>query len=122
MKEMRSLSFTEREAIMAIVDLMRKMRAPLPVGQVVGLQLTEDPVGAELIIEDDDGERTHVPRTAPELAASLVNYCLERKIRLPSSSRKFVEVIGGNLNLIVYLDETDLSAPPKKPAPSRNRA
>ncbi len=120
MKEMRSLSFTEREAIMATVDLMRKMRVPLPVGQVVGLHLSEDPVGADLIIEDDDGKRTHVHRSAAELAASLVNYCLERKIRLPSSSRKFVEVIGGSLNLIVYLDETDLSAP-KKPAPPRRR-
>lgn len=117
---MRSLSFTEREAIMAIVDLMRKTRVPLPIGQVVGLTLLDNPVGAELVIEDNDGKRTTVPRSAPELAASLVNYCLDRKIRLPSASRKFVEVIGGSLNLIVYLDEMDLSSAKKPAAPKRH--
>lgn len=113
MKEMRTLGFTEREAIQAIIDLMRKQRLELPVGQVVGLELHEDPVAAELIIEDDDGKRTMVPRNAAELAASLVNYCINRKIRLPSMSNKFVEVIAGSLNLIIYLDNVDSPATKK---------
>lgn len=111
MKEMRTLGFTEREAIQAIVELLRKQRVELPVGQVVGLELNEDPVSAYLIIEDDDGKRSHVHRSSAELAASLVNYCIDRKIRLPSMSNKFVEVIAGSLNLIVYLDNVEDSSP-----------
>lgn len=113
MKEMRTLGFTEREAMQAIVDLMRKQRLELPVGQVVGLELHEEPVSAELIIEDDNGKRTHIPRNAAELAASLVNYCIERKIRLPSMSNKFVEVIAGSLNLIIYLDNVETASAKK---------
>ncbi len=110
---MRTLGFTEREAIQAIVDLMRKQRLELPVGQVVGLDLHEEPLSAELIIEDDAGQRTHVARNATELAASLVNYCIDRKIRLPSMSNKFVEVIAGSLNLIIYLDNVETASAKK---------
>lgn len=113
MKEMRTLGFTERESMQAIVDLMRKQRLELPVGQVVGLELHDDPVSAALIIEDDNGKRTHVPRNAAELAASLVNYCIDRKIRLPSMSNKFVEIIAGSLNLIIYLDNVETAAAKK---------
>lgn len=115
---MRTLGFTEREAIQAIIDLMRKQRLQLPIGQVVGLELQEDPVSATLIIEDDAGSQHRVPRNIAELAASLVNYCIERKIRLPSMANKFVEVIGGSLNLVIYLDDVE-SATAKKNATRR---
>lgn len=115
---MRTLGFTEREAIQAIIDLMRKQRLELPVGQVVGLELQEEPVSAQLIIQDNEGRHHHVQRNTAELAASLVNYCIDRKIRLPSMSNKFVEVIGGALNLIIYLDDVE-SATAKKPTTRR---
>ncbi|MFV3076215.1 hypothetical protein [Niveispirillum fermenti] len=118
MKEMRTLGFTERESIQAIIDLLRKQRVKIPVGQVVGLALTEEPVSATLTIEDNDGEHHQVKRNAAELAASLVNYCIERKIRLPAMSNKFVEVIGGALNLIVYLDDVEAAAPKKRRKPA----
>lgn len=105
MKEMRTLGFTERESIQAIIDLMRKQRLPIPVGQVVALELVEEPVSATLIIEDNDGKRTPIQRSAAELAASLVNYCIERKVRLPSTGDKFVEVIAGSLNLVIFMAE-----------------
>lgn len=107
MKEMRTLSFAERESITAIIDLMRKMRQPLPSGQIVGLELADDPVSAKLVVEDDYGTRTTIERNAAELAAALVNYCLERRIRLPSTGSKFVEVIAGDLNLVIYMKEGD---------------
>ncbi|WP_133065372.1 hypothetical protein [Niveispirillum lacus] len=118
MKEMRTLGFTEREAIQAIVDLMRKQRLHLPVGQVVELELHEDPVSATLIIEDDAGNQHRVSRNVAELAASLVNYCIERKIRLPTMANKFVEVIAGSLNLIIYIDDVE-SATSKKASTRR---
>lgn len=105
MKEMRTLGFNEREAVQAIIDLMRKQKMPIPVGQVVALDLNEDPVSATLVIQDDNGKRAEVPRSAPELAASLVNYCIERKVRLPSAGDKFVEVIAGTLNLVIFMEE-----------------
>jgi hypothetical protein len=114
MKEMRTLGFTERESIQAIIDLLRKQRVAIPVGQVTGLELTEEPVGATLLIEDNDGKKHRVTRNSAELAASLVNYCMERKIRLPAMSRKFVEVIAGSLNLIIYLENAEAAAAKRK--------
>jgi hypothetical protein len=105
MKEMRTLGFNEREAVQAIIDLMRKQKLPIPVGQVVALELKDDPVSATLVIADDNGKRTDIHRSAAELAASLVNYCIERKIRLPSAGDKFVEVIAGTLNLVIFMEQ-----------------
>lgn len=120
MKEMRTLGFNEREATQAIIDLLRKQRATLPVGQVMGLELKEDPVSADLIIQDDDGKRTIISRSAAELAASLVNYCIERKVRLPTMANKFVEVIAGSLNLVVYMEDVESATPRKKTMRSRS--
>jgi len=92
--------------ITAILDLMRKTRQPLPSGSIVGISLLANPVRAELLIENDFGERAVVKRSSAELAASLVNYCLERRIRLPSAGRKFVELIAGSLNLVIYMEAT----------------
>jgi len=114
MKEMRTLGFSERESITAIIDLIRKQRQPLPVGQVVGLTLHDDPVSAELLIEDNHGVRKVVKRNAAELAASLVNYCIERRIRLPTTGTKFVEVIAGSLNLVIYMEDLSAVAKPKR--------
>ncbi|WP_162937609.1 hypothetical protein [Indioceanicola profundi] len=105
MREMRSLGFTEREVITAVVDLTRKLRQPLPSGQIIGIELKPNPVRAELTVEDDFGARKVVHRSSAELAASLINYCLERRIRLPSSGRKFVELIAGSLNLVIYMED-----------------
>lgn len=104
MKEMRTLGFDEREAIMAILDLMRKQKQKLPPGQIVGLQVNQTPVSADLIVEDDHGDRITITKNATELAASLVNYCIERRVKLPSGGRKFVDVIAGGLNLIIFLE------------------
>lgn len=105
MREMRSISFEERETINAILSLMRRNRLPLPPGQVEKLNLATKPTGAELIILDDFGQRALIRRTSAELAASLVAYCIERRIPLPSRGLKFVEVIGGRLNLVIYLED-----------------
>jgi hypothetical protein len=119
MREMRSLGFTERETTLAVLELMRKMKEPVPPGQVLGLELAKDPVIATLMLEDDYGGRTLIQRSATELAASLVNYCLERKIRLPTSGRKFVEVIAGELHLVIFIDpgvgKAKLSRPSRRP-------
>ena len=109
MKEMRTIGFDEREAIMAILDLMRKQRQKLPPGQIVGLQINSAPISADLVVEDDHGERITIHKNATELAASLVNYCIERRVKLPTGGRKFVEVIAGGLNLIIFLEEAQKS-------------
>lgn len=111
MREMRSLSFTDREVITAVLDLMRKLRQPLPSGQIVGIELMAEPVRAELKVEDDFGNRTVIHRNAAELAASLINYCLERRVRLPTSGRKFVEMIAGSLNLVIYMENSPTTSP-----------
>lgn len=105
MREMRSISFDERESVTAIIGLIRRQRQPLPPGQIGQLRLFSRPTAAELLIVDDFGTEASIKRTSAELAASLVSYCIDRRIRLPSKGLKFVEVIGGRLNLIIYLED-----------------
>ncbi len=121
MREMRSISFSEQEAIRAVIELMQRQRQPLPKGRVLRLELREDPVGASLVVEDDYGAVSHVQRNAAELTASLVSYCIDRRIRLPNRGRKFVEVIGGAVNLLLYLDEVPAGRSLTRPrAPGRH--
>lgn len=109
MREMRSIGFSEQETIRAVIELMQRQRQPLPKGRVVRLDLREDPVGASLVVEDDYGQLSNVERSGAELTASLVAYCLDRRIRLPNRGKKFVEVIGGAVNLLLYLEEGQAS-------------
>ena len=108
MRELRSITFEETEAINAIIDGMRRNREKLPKGQVSKLELLpEDPPVARLFITDDYGERTILEKTGTELTDNLVRYCMERRVRLPNGAAKFVEIVDGRLSLFIYMNAAD---------------
>jgi hypothetical protein len=108
MREMRSITFDENEAIAALVDRIRRNREKLPSGSVSGLELlAEEPPVARLFITDDYGERHIIEKSGKDLTEALVQYCLDRRVRLPSGAAKFVEVVDGRASLFIYLDARD---------------
>jgi hypothetical protein len=108
MRELRSITFEESESIHAIVEGMRRNREKLPKGQVTSLQLLpEDPPVARLIVTDDYGERSIVEQTGSDLTDFLVKYCMEKRVRLPNSAAKFVEIVDGRLSLFIYMNARD---------------
>ena len=53
-------------------------------------------------------ESASIDISEAEMAAALVNYCLSRKIPMPSKSNKGVQVIGGDVTLILTIQEFNL--------------
>ena len=125
MKEFRCIVFNEQEAITALVERRRKQRQPLPVATIKGLQYANGEGGeATLLMEDDYGKAIPVAISVPEMAAALVNYCLERRIPMPMGAKKGIEIMGNDITLLLTIADYDLTKPkapakPKTPSPAR---
>jgi len=107
MKEFRCLVFTDAEVMTAFVERRRRLREPLPVGTIADVGFTSGPDGLQtgIRIVDDYGHEERLAVRAAEIAAALVDYCLNRKILLPTGSKRWVEVIGkGEVTLLMTLD------------------
>ncbi len=112
MKEFRCIIFNEHEAITALVDRRRQQKVPLPYGTISGLTFSpQDGSFANLNIQDDYGTKIPVTISEADMAASLVKYCLERKIPMPMSAKKSIEVIKGEVTLLMTTAEYDMTKP-----------
>jgi len=109
MRELRCITFNKDEAITAVVERRHTQRHALPAGMIKGLSFNNDSKNNSVLhTEDYDGKRTDVDISEAEMAASLVCYCLGRKIPMPQKSNKRLEVLSGDLVLILTLDERKL--------------
>jgi len=109
MRELRCVTFTEQEAVSAVVDHRHAQRHLLPGGMVRGLALNIDGKNTCVLkMEDYDGNKTNVLVKEQQVAAALVAYCLSRKIPMPRRSRKTIEVIGGDITLVQVIANYDL--------------
>jgi hypothetical protein len=104
MKELRCLVFTEAELIHAVVSRRRKIREPLPVGTVQKVTFEQ---GEELVttlhMADDYGKDCSLRLGAVEVAAAMVNFCIERKIPLPVASNKHLQLLNNSLSLMITM-------------------
>ena len=94
MKEFRCIIFTEQEVLTAVIERRRRAREQLPVGTIQGVTYDStdgNAVFARIRIADDYGKVTDVVARAAELAAALVEYCLNRKIPMPTGSSKWIK-------------------------------
>ena len=131
MKEFRCIVFSDQEAISAVIERRQKQREQLPVGTILGLSHTgrnaaSGGVGFTLQTVDDYGKKTPGEITMAEMAAALVNYCLGRRIPMPASAKKGIEVMGNDITLVMTIAEFDLTKPrvgakPKRPQPAQRR-
>ena len=118
MKEFRCIVFSDQEAISAVIERRQKQREKLPVGTIQGLHFNTDASqGFTLQTSDDYGKKTPVPIAIPEMAAALVNYCLGRRIPMPASAKKAIEIMGSDITLVMTINEYDLTKPPSKTKP-----
>lgn len=107
MREMRAMCFGPAEVLKAIIARAQKSREKLPTGTVALDLVPDDPPIIRLVFTDDYGRREIIERDPVDVATALVGYCIERRIRLPANASKFVEIIDGNVALMVYMDERD---------------
>ena len=117
MKEFRCIIFTEQEVLTAVIERRRRAREQLPVGTIQGVTYDStdgNAVFARIRIADDYGKVTDVVARTAELAAALVEYCLNRKIPMPTGSSKWIELI--NLTDLTLLMTVDGKAKRKPPA------
>ncbi len=118
MREFRCLVFADQEVITAYVERLRRLREPLPAGTIRGIEYDaadRQNVTSIITIVSDSGEIHRIDIRMVEMAASLVDYCLNRKIPIPAASRKWIEVV--NRHELVLL----MTVAEKKPRAFRPR-
>ncbi len=105
MREMRCIVFSDHELVSAVVDFRRHHHLSVPVGtvQAVTTALTQNSVATTIDVVDDDSHPTQLRIGPAETAACLINYCLERRIPMPRRSEKHMEIIDGQVGLVMTL-------------------
>ncbi len=119
MKEFRCITFNEQDVGTAVIERRRSMREALPVGTVQSIKYdTKDKnnIIATMSIVDDYGRGSELAIYHDELAASLVRYCLDHRIILPTDSVRWMEHIGKSDVAILM----DVLPPTKKKAKGRS--
>lgn len=105
MKEFRCIVFNDHEVATAFVERRRRLREALPVGTVRGVHYQKavgDGVTTTIEITDDYGAIETISVRPAEIAAALVDLCLNRHIPIPAGSKKWIEVISdGELTLLM---------------------
>ncbi|HYE49020.1 MAG TPA: hypothetical protein VEB20_05485 [Azospirillaceae bacterium] len=120
MRELRAISFTERELTTAIIEFSGRLRRQLPSGTVQdAVLLPGPPITARLPIQDDYGTLHQVDYAEMEVAAALVHYCMSRKIRMPAKSEKVLQVIAGQATLVIWVGQTKNNRMTRPAAPAR---
>ena len=96
MREFRCLVFSDQEVTTAYVERTRRLHQPLPAGTVRDIEHDSsggDIQNSTLTIIGDGGDIHRVDVRMVEMAASLVDFCLSRRVPIPMDAEKWLEVI-----------------------------
>lgn len=94
-REMRQIMFRAAEVMTAIVEYHRRRSIALPQGTAVGCKISdENGLIVSVSIESATGQTTTLTVNAEVLAASLILYCINRKIPLPAEADKRLQKVG----------------------------
>jgi hypothetical protein len=107
-KEFRCITFNSHETITAYIRRKQRLKEELPYGSIIGMTFrdTDSGVVSLLRVSQDDGTRVDTEIGEAEMAAGLVEFCLNRKMPMPRQSRKTLEVNRSNdLSLMLYMDD-----------------
>jgi hypothetical protein len=92
---MRQIMFRSPEIMTAVTEYHRRRAIALPHGTAVACRVVDEPtLSAILTIQSDKGPTTEVTANAEVLAASLILYCINRKIPLPAEADKRLQKVG----------------------------
>jgi hypothetical protein len=94
-RELRQIMFRAPEIMTAITEYHQRRAIALPYGTAVGCKVTDEPaLSATLSIQADGGTMSEITVNAEVLAASLILYCINRKIPLPAEADKRLQKVG----------------------------
>jgi hypothetical protein len=121
LREFRCIVFSNQELLSALIDFRRKSRLPLPVGTVSNISFSTEgnAVVTRVTLLDDYNAATEMRIEATEVAAAAVNYCLERKTPMAKSYHKKIEIMDGQITLVMTMS-VDTTKPSKHPMPKRS--
>jgi hypothetical protein len=111
MIEVRNLMFLDSELIEALTPLMRKRGDQIPGPQPLKLRKRFE-LGRLIVEIDFTFDFQTRQFTGEEVLASLVAFCISRKVPLPRSAPKEVDVRGEHIALIIRND-IDVARPQK---------
>ncbi len=105
MREFRCIVFSNQELLSAIIDFRRKNRLQLPVGTVSTMAFSTegDAIVTKIMLLDDYNKPSEMRIDATEVAAAVVSYCLERKTPMAKSYAKKIEVMDGQITLVMTM-------------------
>jgi hypothetical protein len=99
--ELRQLVFSADELAQALSAMSEAVPGRLPAGDIIMCQVVESPdlhVNVKVLPEGSpDLQNIHLDSAF--VGASLVKFCLDRKIPLPSGSVRHLQAISGNIAL-----------------------
>ncbi len=102
MKELRCIVFSDRELVGAVMDRRKKLREPVPEGDVTKVRFDIEN-GIQTFLEMDGGPH-EVNLDEEEVQAALVGHCMARGIPLPADSEKTLYVIRGHATLMITMN------------------
>ena len=115
MREFRCIVFSNQELLTALIDFRRKNRLPLPVGTVSNIVFSTEgeAVVTTIMLLDDYNKPSDMRIDATEVAAAVVSYCLDRKTPMAKSYAKKIEIMDGQITLVMTMS-VDTSKPAKQ--------
>lgn len=104
--EIRQIAFQPAEVCAAIQDYRRRRNEPLPAGTIVNVDFgTGADVTVTLTIRNDStGAQQDIAFGTDVVGASMILFCINRKIPLPATSQKKVQRIGDTIGLLIRQD------------------
>lgn len=112
-QEIRTIVFTEAEALFALVQGRRTTGRTVAPGEVRAFTTHEANGTPEALLRvrrADDGAEEEYIFDAEEMREALVAYCIRRRVPLPMKGRKHVEASRSGLALVVTFEITDAVA------------
>jgi hypothetical protein len=105
MQELRALCFEPQEVARAVMAYVQTRGERLPRGSLDTVDLTGAPdFRCRLSILDDHGGRHDRSFDRATVAASLIAWCMGRRVPLPAHARKGIEAVGGQAILTLWVE------------------
>lgn len=101
MKELRCIVFSDRELVSAVVDRRKKLREPIPDGEVTKVRFDVEG-GIHTFLEFGGSEELSLDEE--EVQTALIAHCMGRGIPLPADAEKTLYVIRGHATLMITMN------------------
>jgi hypothetical protein len=105
MKEIRAIVFTDEEVQLALAEHQIRRGKPLP-GRIATAAMANNPVSVTVELIDQSGRRTSLTFSETELAASMIAFCIARKVPLPAKAEKQVELLSNGVALMISIPDS----------------